>query len=458
MAFIKSISGFRGTIGGQAGDNFTPEDIVACTAAYGSWLMGQGKSPRVVVGRDARPSGSMVAQLVSSSLQSLGITVIDLGLSTTPTVEMAVPELQAGGGIILTASHNPKEWNALKLLNDKGEFISADDGRSLLALVDNAQITYAAVDDLGQYETNTAMMDHHIAQVLAHPLVEAAAVRTRKFRVVVDAINSTGAISIPPLLEQLGCEVVILNGEMSGQFAHNPEPLPANLIGLTEAVKSEGADLGIAVDPDVDRLAFVGENGMWIGEEYTLVLVADYILQHRPGAVVSNLSSSRALRDIAQRHGQTYHASAVGEVNVVEKMKAVDAVIGGEGNGGIIDPQLHYGRDALVGTALALTYLAKSGKSINELRESYPSYFMVKDKIQLRPDLDVEAVLANVKSAYGTREDVEINTIDGVKLDFPQGWVHLRRSNTEPIVRVYGEGENEAVITGLIEEVKAYFA
>lgn len=457
MAFIKSISGFRGTIGGSAGDNFTPEDIVSCTAAYGSWLIGQGKIPKVVLGRDARPSGSMVAQLVSSTLQSLAIEVVDLGLSTTPTVEMAVPALNAGGGIILTASHNPKQWNALKLLNEKGEFISAADGKALLSLVDNAQINYAEVDDLGTYSQNNGMVNYHIEQVLEHPLVDAAAVRQQQYKVVVDAINSTGALSLPPLLEALGCSVSVLNGEMNGQFAHNPEPLPQHLSGLSEAVNNEGADLGIAVDPDVDRLAFIGAGGQWIGEEYTLVLVADYVLQHRPGPVVSNLSSSRALRDIAQQHGQAYYASAVGEVNVVEKMKAVQAVLGGEGNGGIIDPQLHYGRDALVGTALALTYLAKSGKSINELRADYPNYFMVKDKIQLSPDLNVEQVLSDVQSSYESREEVEINTIDGLKLDFPQGWVHLRRSNTEPIVRVYGEGESEAAIAALVSEIKAYF-
>lgn len=457
MAFIKSISGFRGTIGGLAGDNFTPEDIVSCTAAYGTWLLGQHKPPKVVLGRDARPSGSMVAQLVSSTLQSLGIKVVDIGLSTTPTVEMAVPKLEAGGGIILTASHNPKEWNALKLLNEKGEFISAADGKALLALVDNAQIEYATVDELGSYEVNGHMMAYHIKQVLAHPLVDAAAVQAKNYRVVVDAINSTGAISLPPLLKEMGCEVVLLNDEMNGQFAHNPEPLPHHLKDLGEAVVNNSADLGIAVDPDVDRLAFIGPGGQWIGEEYTLVLIADYVLQHRSGAVVSNLSSSRALRDIAGRYQQPYFAAAVGEVNVVEKMKAVEAVIGGEGNGGIIDPELHYGRDALVGTALALTYLAKSGKTINELRASYPSYHMVKDKIQLSPQLDVEKILADIQSTYEKESGVEINTIDGVKLDFPQGWVHLRRSNTEPIVRVYGEGESEEVIQGLIEKVKSHF-
>lgn len=457
MAFIKSISGFRGTIGGLAGDNFTPEDIVSCTAAYGTWLLGQQKQPKVVMGRDARPSGSMVAQLVSSTLQSLGIQVVDLGLSTTPTVEMAVPALKAGGGIILTASHNPKEWNALKLLNEKGEFISAADGKALLSLVDDAQIQYAAVDDLGSYELNDDMLDYHVEQVLSHSLVDAALVQTKKYRVVVDAINSTGAMSLPPLLKAMGCEVILLNGEMNGQFAHNPEPLPHHLIDLGEAVKNNKADLGLAVDPDVDRLAFIGPEGQWIGEEYTLVLIADYVLQHRAGAVVSNLSSSRALSDIAGRYQQPYFAAAVGEVNVVEKMKAVGAVIGGEGNGGIIDPELHYGRDALIGTALALTYLARSGKTINELRAGYPSYHMVKDKIQLSPELEVEKILAEIQSTYEKEEGVQVNTIDGVKLDFPQGWVHLRRSNTEPIVRVYGEGESEGVIQALITKVKGHF-
>ena len=450
MAFIKSISGFRGTIGGLAGDNFTPEDIVSCTAAYGTWLIGEGKAPKVVVGRDARPSGSMVAQLVSSTLQSLGIQVVDLGLSTTPTVEMAVPALGAGGGIILTASHNPKEWNALKLLNEKGEFISAADGKSLLQLVDDARITYATVDELGGYESNDSMLQHHFEQVWNHPLVDVGAVKERHFRVIVDAINSTGALALPPLLEEMGCEVTVLNGEMNGQFAHNPEPLPQHLTDLSKAVEEQQADLGIAVDPDVDRLAFVGPGGQWIGEEYTLVLVADYVLQHRPGPVVSNLSSSRALRVIAERHGQTYHASAVGEVNVVEKMKAVEAVIGGEGNGGIIDPHLHYGRDALVGIALFLSHLAQAEMSASRLRAKYPNYYISKNKIELTPELDVDKVLEAIREKYSKNP---VNTIDGVKIEFDKEWVHLRKSNTEPIIRIYSESENEATSEHLANKI-----
>ena len=383
MAFIKSISGFRGTIGGTAGDNLTPQDIVACTAAYGAWLIRRGNTRKVVVGRDARPSGAMVSQLVTATLLAQGFEVVDLGLSTTPTVEMAVPHLQAGGGIILTASHNPKEWNALKLLNEKGEFIAAADGKQLLDMLAAGDISYAQVDDLGTYRTDDTLLDYHIQQVLAHPLVAAAAIRAKGFKVVVDGVNSSGAFAIPALLKALGCEVEVLNGEVNGQFAHNPEPLPQHLTELCERVKTAGADLGIAVDPDVDRLALIGPGGTWIGEEYTLVTVADYVLQHQPGSTVSNLSSTRALRDLTRQYGQTYYAAAVGEVNVVEKMKATGAVIGGEGNGGIIDPALHYGRDSLIGTALVLSHLARSGKDMNALRAGYPNYHMVKDKVAL---------------------------------------------------------------------------
>jgi phosphomannomutase len=455
VAFIKSISGFRGTIGGKAGDNLTPQDIVECTAAYGSWLLQAGAAPKVIIGRDARPSGAMVTQLVTATLQALGISVVDLGLSTTPTVEMAVPYLQAGGGIILTASHNPKEWNALKLLNATGEFISAADGKALLALLDEGSVSYAAVDDLGTYTENDAMLDYHVAQVLAHPLVRTEEIKAKGFHVIVDAVNSSGAIAIPALLEALGCTVEILNGEMNGQFAHNPEPLPHNLEELCARVKATGADLGIAVDPDVDRLALVGEGGQWIGEEYTLVAVADYVLQHQPGPTVSNLSSSRALRDITTKHGEVYYAAAVGEVNVVNKMKEVGAVIGGEGNGGIIDPQLHLGRDALVGTALVLSNMVWTGKSINELRATYPDYYMVKDKVALAPDLDVEQKLERIQEKY--QHEAAINTIDGLKLDFPEGWIHLRRSNTEPIVRIYGEAGSMETVKALVARVKADF-
>jgi phosphomannomutase len=455
VAFIKSISGFRGTIGGKAGENLTPQDIVECTAAYGSWLLQTGATPKVVIGRDARPSGAMVTQLVTATLQALGISVVDLGLSTTPTVEMAVPQLGAGGGIILTASHNPKEWNALKLLNATGEFISAEDGKTLLGLLDQGAVSYAAVDDLGTYVQNEEMLDYHIQQVLAHPLVRAAEIRKKGFRVVVDAVNSSGALAIPALLKALGCEVEVLNATMNGQFAHNPEPLPQHLTELCEQVKASKADLGIAVDPDVDRLALVGPGGTWIGEEYTLVAVADYVLQHQPGPTVSNLSSSRALRDITTKHGQMYYAAAVGEVNVVNKMKEVQAAIGGEGNGGIIDPQLHLGRDALIGTALVLSNMVWANKSINELRASYPDYFMVKDKVALSRDLDVEQKLEHIQEKY--QHEASINTIDGLKLDFPEGWIHLRRSNTEPIVRIYGEANSIEAVNALVARVKADF-
>lgn len=454
MALIKSISGIRGTIGGRSGENLTPEDIVQSTAAYGTWLM-ENKAPlKVVIGRDARISGPLVAQLVSSTLQSLGIHTIDLGLSTTPTVEMAVTALGAGGGIILTASHNPREWNALKLLNQDGEFISATDGARLLELLNEGQIEYASVDQLGVYERNGQMLDYHVQRVLDHPLVDAPLVREQGYKVVVDAVNSSGALAIPLLLEALGCQCHVLNGKVNGQFAHNPEPLPHHLEDLCLKVAKDKADLGVAVDPDVDRLALIGPGGQWIGEEYTLVAVADYVLQHRSGPAVSNLSSSRALRDIARKHGQEYYASAVGEVNVVAKMKAVSAAIGGEGNGGIIDPALHYGRDALIGLALVLTYMARSGKNMNELRSSYVDYAMVKDKLQLQPEWDVEDKLNRIKNKYAKEE---INTIDGVKIDFTEGWVHLRQSNTEPIIRIYAESSSAEAAQALADQLKQDF-
>ncbi|RME96175.1 MAG: phosphoglucosamine mutase [Bacteroidetes bacterium] len=455
MALLKSISGFRGTIGGLAGENLTPQDIVESAAAYGCWLLRSGAPARVVIGRDARISGALVSQLVSSTLQALGIEVRDLGLSTTPTVEMAVPHLEAGGGIILTASHNPRQWNALKLLNQHGEFLSAADATDLLALAQSGQIEYATVDKLGIYVAQDGMLDYHLAEILSHPLVDAAAVRAQRYKVVVDAVNSTGALAMPALLEALGCEVEVINAEMHGDFAHNPEPLPAHLTELCTRVADTKTDLGLAVDPDVDRLALIGAGGTWIGEEYTLVTVADYVLQHRPGPTVSNLSSTRALRDITAKYGQKHYAAAVGEVNVVTKMKAVGAAIGGEGNGGIIDPQLHYGRDALVGVALVLSYMARSGKTMNELRAAYPTYSMVKDKVRLTPELPVEAKLSAIAEKY--RDQAELNTIDGLKLDFPQGWVHLRRSNTEPIVRIYAEAESDAAVAELVAMVKADF-
>lgn len=447
----KSISGFRGTIGGKAGVNLTPEDIVANVAGYGTWLIESGATPKVVIGRDGRPSGAIVTALTTATLQSLGIDVIDCDYATTPTVEMAVTHHHAGGGIILSASHNPKEYNALKLLNDKGEFISATDGANLIAIAEGGDITYCKVDDLGVRTTDQLALGHHIEQVLAHPLVEAEAIRKAGFRVVLDAVNSVGAISIPPLCREMGVECDVINGELNGQFAHNPEPLPQHLGDLIGQVKERGADLGIAVDPDVDRLALIGPGGRWIGEEYTLVTVADYVLAREPGPVVSNLSSSRAAADIAAKYGQEYHASAVGEVNVVAKMKEVGATIGGEGNGGIIDPRLHYGRDSLIGLALVLSHLATSGKTINELRDGYQHYEMIKDKKDVDTSYDLAAAFTRVRAKY---PDVRTTDIDGLKLDFPDGWVHLRASNTEPIVRVYAEAGSVARAEELAEGIK----
>lgn len=455
MALLKSISGIRGTIGGKAGENLTPEDIVTSAAAYGTWLLHSGVAPLVVMGRDARPSGQLVTELVAAALQGLGIDVVDLGLATTPTVEMAVPHLGAGGGIILTASHNPREWNALKLLNQKGEFISAADGQRLLRLLQDGDITYAGVDNLGSRYLREGLLDYHIEKIFEHPLVNVDAIRSRGFRVALDAVNSVGALAIPTLVEALGGTCAVLNGELNGQFAHNPEPLPQHLGDLTDLLAKQDLDLGVAVDPDVDRLALVGPGGRWIGEEYTLVTVADYVLQHRPGPTVSNLSSSRALRDLTHRYGQEYHATKVGEVNVVAKMKAVDAVIGGEGNGGIIDPALHYGRDSLIGLALVLSYLATSGKTINDLRDSYPNYEMVKDRVALQPRLDVAAKLSAVEEAFAN--DAEVNKLDGLKLDFPEGWVHLRSSNTEPIVRIYAEATSTPAAQQLVKKVRSVF-
>ena len=454
MPLIKSISGFRGTIGGRAGSNLTPADIVSSVAGYGDWLIRTGAPRKVVIGRDGRPSGPVVSALTAATLQSMGIDVIDCGLATTPTVEMAVVSRGAGGGIILSASHNPKEYNALKLLNDRGEFISHAAGQDLIASVQSGDITYAGVDDLGSLIADDRALQDHIDTVLAHPLVNTEAIKAAGFSVILDAVNSVGAISIPPLCEQLGVRCQVMNGTLDGQFAHNPEPLPANLTGLTERMKTSGADLGIAVDPDVDRLALVGPGGRWIGEEYTLVTVADYVLRHEPGPVVSNLSSSRALADTAAKYGQSYHASAVGEVNVVEKMKAVQATIGGEGNGGIIDPRLHYGRDSLIGLALVLSHLATSKKTINELRDSYTHYEMVKDKLELDPRLDLPEALSAMEALY---PEVRQTNIDGLKLDFPDGWVHLRGSNTEPIVRVYAEASTQDRARELAAGVKAKF-
>ncbi|MEM9919418.1 MAG: phosphoglucosamine mutase [Bacteroidota bacterium] len=452
MALIKSISGFRGTIGGKAGDNLTPQDIVECTAAYGSWLLKNGKSPKVVLGRDARISGELVSKLVCSTLQCLGIHIVDLGLSTTPTVEMAVPMEAAGGGIILTASHNPKQWNALKLLNEKGEFISAQDGKDLLDLVEKGDIDYATVDKLGTYEYKDQYIQKHIDEIFKLPLVKKEAIKERGFKVVVDAINSTGAISIVPLLEQLGCEVVLINGEMTGNFAHNPEPLLENLRELCSSIESNRADFGIAVDPDVDRLCFVSEDGELFGEEYTLVAIADYVLQNTKGPTVSNLSSTQALREVTEKHGCTYQASAVGEVNVVHKMKEIGAVIGGEGNGGVIYPALHYGRDALVGVALMLSYLTEYKRPLSFLRKTYPAYHISKNKIQLTPEINLNHLLKHLEEKY---QNEKTNTIDGLKIEFESDWIHLRKSNTEPIIRIYTESTSQVIAENLAHKIKA---
>ena len=436
MTLIKSISGIRGTIGGTAGDNLTPLDAVKFAAGYGAWLKERNDHCTVVIGRDARPSGQMIENLVISTLQGLGIDVINTGLSTTPTVEMLVPRFKASGGIILTASHNPKEWNALKLLNEEGEFVSGDDGAAILRLAEDADLAFAEVDDLGQVSKCNDGMEWHIEQVLALPSVDAAAVRAGGFHVAIDAVHSSGSVAIPLLLDAMGVTYENLYPEPTGQFPHNPEPLEKHLSEIIDTVKSGSFSMGIVVDPDVDRLAFIDEKGAMFGEEYTLVLVADYLLSMQTGAVVSNMSSSKALRDLAESKGGSYTASAVGEVNVVNEMKRTNAVLGGEGNGGIILPALHYGRDALVGIALALTHLAKSGKTMSELRAGYPEYYMAKQKIELVPGLDVDGILASIAERYSNEE---LSTIDGVKITWSDRWVHLRKSNTEPIVRIYTE-------------------
>lgn len=452
MALIKSISGFRGTIGGRPGDNLTPQDIVECTAAFGQWVLNNTGINHIVVGRDGRISGEIVSALVVNTLRSMGINVTDLGLSTTPTVEIAVPMEGAGGGIILTASHNPREWNALKLLNHKGEFISARDGEDVLGIVAARSVEYAPVDKLGSYRQVDSYIQTHIVKILAHPLVDIEAIRNKNFKIVVDAINSTGALSVPPLLEALGCQCILLNGEVNGHFAHNPEPLKEHLGQLSTEVKMQKAHLGIAVDPDVDRLVFMCEDGELFGEEYTLVAVADYVLSKRPGNTVSNLSSTRALRDVTLKHNGAYYAAAVGEVNVVEKMKAVNAVIGGEGNGGIIMPDLHYGRDALIGIALFLSHLAHAGKQLSTLRKTYPDYQMSKTKIDRSPDIDLDKIFSALRQKY-QRE--QLNTEDGLKIDFEDGWVHLRPSNTEPIIRIYSESHSAVIAASLARKIIA---
>jgi phosphomannomutase len=453
MTLIKSISGIRGTIGGKVDQGLTPIDAVKFAAAYGTWLKSRNPQQRlkVVIGRDARISGPMISDLVIATLVGLGIDVINLGLSTTPTVEVAVPMENAHGGIILTASHNPKQWNALKLLNEKGEFISGAEGETLLRIAESDAFDFAEVDDLGIVTEDDSYLDKHIQAVLNLPLVDIHAISQANFKVVIDAVNSTGGIFIPALLRELGVkEVIELYCDPTGHFPHNPEPLPEHLTDLAAKIKETGADVGFTVDPDVDRLAMVCEDGSMFGEEYTLVSVADFVLKNTPGATVSNLSSTRALRDVTEAAGQEYHAAAEGEVNVVEKMKAVNAIIGGEGNGGIIYPELHYGRDALVGIALFLTQLAKSGLKTSELRDSLPAYTISKNKIELTPEINVDAILEKMAANYAHEE---VDTTDGVKIYIGKEWVHLRKSNTEPIIRIYSESKSEASANALAERI-----
>lgn len=451
MTLIKSISGIRGTIGGKPGDALTPTDIVKFTAAFGTLMKGDKSKCTLVIGRDARMSGEMVNKLVTGTLMGLGINVIDLGLSTTPTVEMAVTNEKADGGIILTASHNPKQWNALKLLNEKGEFISEELGKQVLELGNADAFEFAEVDHLGTISEKKDYIKKHIDFILAMDLVDVEAIKARKLKVVVDAVNSTGGIAVPMLLRALGVdEVVELYCTPDGKFPHNPEPLPEHLNEISSLVKRTNADLGIVVDPDVDRLALVCEDGSMFGEEYTLVAVADYVLSHKKGNTVSNLSSTRALRDVTEKHGGTYNASAVGEVNVVKMMKETNAVIGGEGNGGIIVPDLHYGRDALAGIALFLSHYAKQGKLCSILRAGYPDYYISKNKIELTPEINIDELMEKVKAKYSKQP---INTVDGVKIEFDSEWVHLRRSNTEPIIRIYAESQSEATANHLAEKL-----
>ena len=458
MTLIKSISGIRGTIGGAQGDNLTPIDIVKFTTAYVRFMSEkhEGKRLTIVLGRDARISGTMVNDIIEGTLLGCGADVINVGLCTTPGTEMAVITHKADGGIIITASHNPKQWNALKLLNENGEFLNDAEGKRVLALAEDEAFDFPEIDQIGKVLSREDFNATHIQQVLALDLVNVEAVKARKFKVVVDAVNSIGGVVIPQLLKELGCEVVEINCEPNGEFAHNPEPLPEHLTEISEVIRREKADLGVVVDPDVDRLALVNEDGTMFGEEYTLVAVADYILSKQVGNTVSNLSSSRALSDVTVAHGGEYNASAVGEVNVVKKMKDTGAVIGGEGNGGVIYPALHYGRDALVGVALFLTYLVERGMTMTELRATYPAYYASKNKIQLTPAIDVDKVLLEMKERYSTER---VNDIDGVKIDFAENWVHLRKSNTEPIIRVYTEAksmaEAEALAQKVMGEIKA---
>lgn len=451
MALIKSISGIRGTIGGKPGSSLSPIDIVKFTTAYGAWIATQGDNRNIIIGRDGRISGEMVRGLVVATLQNCGFNVTDLGLSTTPTVEMAVKMEKAAGGIILTASHNPKEWNALKLLNSEGEFLDAAAGQWILDHAEKHETAYADVNKLGTVKYNIEYIDKHINEILTHPLVDKKAIKSKNFKIVVDPVNSTGAIAVPALLKALGVSsIIVINEEINGRFAHNPEPLPENLSELCATVEKQNASMGIAVDPDVDRLCFVCEDGSLFGEEYTLVAVADYILSHKKGNTVSNLSSTRALRDVTEKHGGQYYPSAVGEVNVVKKMKEVNAVIGGEGNGGIIVPELHYGRDALIGIALFLTHLAKFGKSVKALRNTYPDYFISKNKIEMGGDVNVKEVFEKIKKKYKKQP---VNTEDGLRIEFDNDWVHLRTSNTEPIIRIYAESSTETTAGNIAKRI-----
>jgi phosphomannomutase len=458
VALIKSISGIRGTIGGHTNENLTPLDIVKFAAAYGSWLIKQHDGKKVVIGRDGRISGKLVSDMVVNTLIGLGIDVVDLGLSTTPTVEMAVVWQQADGGIIITASHNPKEWNALKLLNNKGEFLNAEEGALILQIANKQEFIFATVDKLGTYSTDDSTLQKHIDAVVNYPLINVAGITAKNYKVVVDVVNSTGALFIPPLLKALGVnEVIVINGEVNGRFAHNPEPLPENLSGLSTEVKKHNASFGIAVDPDVDRLCFVCEDGSMFGEEYTLVAVADYVLSKQKGNTVSNMSSTKALKDVTVKNGGTYYPSAVGEVNVVKKMKEVNAVIGGEGNGGIIVPDLHYGRDALIGIGLFLSALSQHKNGMKSFRARYPDYFISKNKIELENSINVSEIFEKIKSKYHKHP---VNTEDGLKIEFDDDWVHLRTSNTEPIIRIYAESNFETTANNialrLMQDIKEF--
>lgn len=452
MTLIKSISGTRGTIGGKVGQNLTAQDLASSTSGYAQWLLNRSDNKTVVIGRDARISGEVVSQIVIATLRMMGLSVIDLGLSTTPTVEMTVVSEKAAGGIVLTASHNPKQWNALKFLNEKGEFISAEDGAEILRLIDENLIEFAQINNLGELKTKENTIQEHIDAILKIDLVKVDAIKAAKMKVVVDCINSTGSISIVPLLKQLGCEVITINDDLTGQFAHNPEPLPENLLELSKAVLYHRANLGVAVDPDVDRLVIVNEDGEMFGEEYTLVAVSDYVLKHRKGNTVSNLSSTIALKIVTEKHGGQYSPAAVGEVNVVTKMKETNAIIGGEGNGGVIFPELHYGRDALVGIALFISHLAEYGKPCSFLRRSYPNYYISKNKINLDESINLPEILSKLAEKYVNQELIQI---DGLKILFDgDNWIHLRGSNTEPIMRIYAESDSEVRANSLAEKIK----